>query len=639
MSVEKLFTSLYRSVNGNNIRRAAVRYCQLPLDADKSCAQEVCRTDSGSEELETFYIAVSDDAPGRAVGEETVQLLEKLMANSQLPRLEYSLLALPLKEESAVQKFLDTGSAKKASGGVIISFCCARVAEQNEKFTLYRSSDITPFYHHALGTKAVELLSQISGIECETKALPLAGYSSGMPWVWLNISCGEGDIEKISPAALKGAAVFAAFLCCAGKGAPRELSHLCCEDWKKLCRAKVLEALRLKEDSFESRMLRSIRLAVWRELALKKASCLEDEALSCEFTACVREKTDAAFQLLCGGELPRFKSEEHQEIVELFSHAEKSCFDGRRTVFDIARDLWASRPYGENESWEELDSEISRCARAAEDIVKKGKGRYKEAECIRIETLKNALKEVGVSPGDTLMVHSSYKSFGNFERGPQGVIQALEERLTESGLLVMPAFTDCCDGGSAGVFDREHTPVEKQVGIIPEIFRQSSGVVRSGHPTHSLCAWGKGAQEFLAQENKFDCFAPDGPWGRIAAAGKILFLGDAIDSNTFLHACEAWYTKYLDAIQAPFEGRMVNIINYPGGCRGNWYGKKDLAPYFVKLRSKGIVREAYAAGVPVTLMNGAELAAAVKEMFQEDAAILLHKSGCRECARRRSFLS
>ena len=162
MSVEKLFTSLYRSVNGNNIRRAAVRYCQLPLDADKSCSQEVCRTDSGSEELETFYIAVSDDAPGRAVGEETVQLLEKLMANSQLPRLEYSLWALPLKEESAVQKFLDTGSAKKASGGVIISFCCARVAEQNEKFTLYRSSDITPFYHHALGTKAVELLSQIS---------------------------------------------------------------------------------------------------------------------------------------------------------------------------------------------------------------------------------------------------------------------------------------------------------------------------------------------------------------------------------------------------------------------------------------------------------------------------------------------
>ena len=184
------------------------------------------------------------------------------------------------------------------------------------------------------------------------------------------------------------------------------------------------------------------------------------------------------------------------------------------------------------------------------------------------------------------MVHSSYKSFGSFEEGPQGVIRALQESVTESGILAMPGFSDCCDGGSGGVFDREHTPVEKKVGIIPEFFRQSKGVLRSSHPTHSLCAWGREAQAFLSQENPFDCFAPDGPWGRIAESGKILFLGDVIDSNTFLHACEAWYTSSLDSTQAEVDGRMVNIINYPGGCRGNWYGKKEQAPYFVKLLEK-----------------------------------------------------
>ena len=242
------------------------------------------------------------------------------------------------------------------------------------------------------------------------------------------------------------------------------MAFLCCEDWKKLYRAKCLEALQLKEDSFESRLLRGIRLSVRRDSALEKALFLKEKEAVSEFTEFVQKNTDAALQLLCGGELPRFTSDANQEKVELFNHSSDSLFDGRKTVFEIARNLWADRPYGDKESWEELDEEISRCAHAAEEIIRQGKGRCKDADCVTIETLKNTLRELGVVPGDILMVHSSFKSFGAFEKGPQGVIQALQESVSESGILAMPGFTDCCDGGSGGVFDREHTPVEKKSG-------------------------------------------------------------------------------------------------------------------------------------------------------------------------------
>ena len=81
---------------------------------------------------------------------------------------------------------------------------------------------------------------------------------------------------------------------------------------------------------------------------------------------------------------------------------------------------------------------------------------------------------------------------------------------------------------------------------------------------------------------------------------------------------------------------MVRITNYPGGCRGNWYKKGRNAPYFLKLREMGVVREAKAGNAVITVMEAPELAAAMKKIFAEDPAILLHKSNCRECARLRS---
>ena len=47
---------------------------------------------------------------------------------------------------------------------------------------------------------------------------------------------------------------------------------------------------------------------------------------------------------------------------------------------------------------------------------------------------------MGVEEGDTLLVHSSYKSLGEVDGGPQTVIRALEAALGAEGTLIMPTF-------------------------------------------------------------------------------------------------------------------------------------------------------------------------------------------------------
>jgi aminoglycoside 3-N-acetyltransferase len=55
---------------------------------------------------------------------------------------------------------------------------------------------------------------------------------------------------------------------------------------------------------------------------------------------------------------------------------------------------------------------------------------------IGFRELVNGVKELGLEKGDVVLVHSSFKSFGGVEGGPQTVIDALLEVLGEEGTLV-----------------------------------------------------------------------------------------------------------------------------------------------------------------------------------------------------------
>jgi len=156
--------------------------------------------------------------------------------------------------------------------------------------------------------------------------------------------------------------------------------------------------------------------------------------------------------------------------------------------------------------------------------------------------LVQALRRLGVAPGDTLLVHSSMDQFGAFLGTPTDIILALQEAVGATGTLLMPTlpFTgtavDYVQKG--GIFDVKRTP--SKMGLLTEIFRRSPGVIRSVHPTHAVAAWGRFAAEMVKDHALAG--TPCGrqtPYGRLLDhSGKILFLGTDIHVMTFFHAVE-----------------------------------------------------------------------------------------------------
>lgn len=150
-----------------------------------------------------------------------------------------------------------------------------------------------------------------------------------------------------------------------------------------------------------------------------------------------------------------------------------------------------------------------------------------------------ALSQLGVVPGDVLMVHSAFDRFLGFQGGPADVVRALQQSVGPGGTLIMPAFPF---RGNAveyvlgqPVFDVRHSV--SLMGLITEVFRRSPGVVRSIHPTHSVAVWGNRADALIEGHQYAE--TPCGrhtPYGKLLACdGKLLLAGVPASTMTFCY--------------------------------------------------------------------------------------------------------
>lgn len=187
------------------------------------------------------------------------------------------------------------------------------------------------------------------------------------------------------------------------------------------------------------------------------------------------------------------------------------------------------------------------------------------------ESLKRDLIRAGICPGDTILVHSSMKRIGEVEGGADTVLDVLCNFVGDAGgLVVFPtlSYTLACfeEPGSERctecerqfkasyclargylhredirVFDVNRTPAV--TGILPELFRRRSGVVRSLNPTHSLAAFGRDAASFVAgHEDGDSACGMTTPWRKLfERSAKMLMLGAQVGNTTFLHAVTEWF--------------------------------------------------------------------------------------------------
>ena len=184
--------------------------------------------------------------------------------------------------------------------------------------------------------------------------------------------------------------------------------------------------------------------------------------------------------------------------------------------------------------------------------------------------LVKALRDIGLAPGDSFIVHSSYKSLGEVVGGPETVIDALIEAVN--------AIPSCSGGGSTparttglcgnvmfptfnytqNIADPYFDPavVPCRTGIIPELGRKRPNAVRSLHPTHSCTVIGPDAVELTRDHMSFRSVGVGSPIDRLAKmGGKVLLLGVRHTSNTMIHLGE----------------------EYAGIPKGSWFEKPTFA--------------------------------------------------------------
>ena len=176
---------------------------------------------------------------------------------------------------------------------------------------------------------------------------------------------------------------------------------------------------------------------------------------------------------------------------------------------------------------------------------------------VNFDELVLNFRELGLAKGDVLLVHSSYKSFGGVEGGPQTVIDALKFILSEEGTLIVPTFNyDFCDGVS---YDVKKTP--SKMGIISELVRTDSNSKRTFDPVFSFSILGK-HRDYLANLKYEHSFGPNSVFAKLRELNaKIMIIGLSYnESVTFFHhieeiqGCDYRYFK-------EFEGE---IIDYNG---------------------------------------------------------------------------
>lgn len=173
------------------------------------------------------------------------------------------------------------------------------------------------------------------------------------------------------------------------------------------------------------------------------------------------------------------------------------------------------------------------------------------------QDIMEALKAVGVKPGQTLMVHASLSSFGFVCGGAQVVIEALLECVGQEGTVMMPSQSWKNLDPEAGVhwqeprewwqairdnwpaYDKDITPTNT-MGAVAEMFRKWPGAVRSDHPARSVAAFGKHAEYLTCEHTLSNIFGEGSPVAKLYELdGYVLLMGVGYDKNTSLHLADA----------------------------------------------------------------------------------------------------
>lgn len=174
-------------------------------------------------------------------------------------------------------------------------------------------------------------------------------------------------------------------------------------------------------------------------------------------------------------------------------------------------------------------------------------------EPIPVQHQCSDLHQLGVRPGDLLMLHASLRAVGPVAGRADGLLDALHQAVGPQGtlMMVLGAHDPCsCVNDrpeaereallrGAEPFDARRTPADPEVGALAEVFRQRPETRVSDHPEGRFGAAGRLAPQLVTDVPWHDDFGPGSPLERLLdQRGRILRLGADPDTVTALHYAE-----------------------------------------------------------------------------------------------------
>jgi aminoglycoside 3-N-acetyltransferase len=252
----------------------------------------------------------------------------------------------------------------------------------------------------------------------------------------------------------------------------------------------------------------------------------------------------------------------------------------------------------------------------------------------------NAFRELGLESGDSFIVHSSFRSLGPVDGGPEAVIDALVEAVSPGGNVIFPTFNYTANIAEP-YFDPAVVPC--RTGIIPELSRKRPDAVRSLHPTHSVTVIGPDAAELTRDHMAFRTVGLGSPIDQLAKmGGKVLLLGVGHTSNTTVHLGEeyagvpkeGWFEVPTCAnVLMPDGSIYAHLVDTSTSCsRG--FGRVEPV-----LRKYGEIADGRAGNAALQLMLGMDVVKRVVEIIgAQPDALLCDQLDCRPCTGARTNL-
>ena len=181
---------------------------------------------------------------------------------------------------------------------------------------------------------------------------------------------------------------------------------------------------------------------------------------------------------------------------------------------------------------------------------------------VTVQNIHEALQQLGLHD-QNVCIHSSLKSFGNLQGGPDTLLQAF---LDEGNSVLVPSFSydfevppppgmrprqNGYDYSRAAEFSASPskiyspacTEISPDMGAIPRTLLTHQEHVRGNHPLNSFAAIGPHAQELIEEQNFLDVYTPFEYM--YEHGGAIVLMGVGLTRATAIHYAEQRAGKHL----------------------------------------------------------------------------------------------